>query len=237
MIILAINTAFSDQVGLVLHDNDEILGNIQYKFNQSHCEELISSLNQLLQQSKIAIKEIGLISCLKGPGSFTSLRIGIAFAKTLAQQLKISLQGISTLECLAFPYYFLNSLIISIIPACRGEVNFAVFAPKNNSLNRLVDDISISEAKLIKKLSKVKGNLYLITQNLPNFFSQIKEKNLGTEITSISPPKNLLATSAALLGYQKAINKENQGFEITPHYSHGPVLTKPLKTLKFNNLC
>ncbi|NES19665.1 MAG: tRNA (adenosine(37)-N6)-threonylcarbamoyltransferase complex dimerization subunit type 1 TsaB [Symploca sp. SIO3E6] len=46
--------------------------------------------------------DLGFIAVAKGPGSFTSTRIGIVTARTLAQQLDIPLFAISTLAAMAW---------------------------------------------------------------------------------------------------------------------------------------
>jgi tRNA threonylcarbamoyl adenosine modification protein YeaZ len=43
-----------------------------------------------------------LIGVCTGPGSFTGLRIGVAFAKTLAQTLAVPIAGVSTYDIVAF---------------------------------------------------------------------------------------------------------------------------------------
>ncbi|NET59757.1 MAG: tRNA (adenosine(37)-N6)-threonylcarbamoyltransferase complex dimerization subunit type 1 TsaB [Symploca sp. SIO2E6] len=47
-------------------------------------------------------KDLGFIAVAKGPGSFTSTRIGMVTARTLAQQLELPLFAISTLEAIAW---------------------------------------------------------------------------------------------------------------------------------------
>ena len=49
--------------------------------------------------------ELAFIAVAKGPGSFTSTRIGMVTARTLAQQLDIPLWSISTLAAVAWHQY------------------------------------------------------------------------------------------------------------------------------------
>ena len=57
-------------------------------------------LNQILKPQTWS--DLKFIAVAKGPGSFTSIRIGVVTARTLAQQLQIPVYGISNLVAIAF---------------------------------------------------------------------------------------------------------------------------------------
>jgi tRNA threonylcarbamoyl adenosine modification protein YeaZ len=79
--------------------------------------------------------DLAFIAVAKGPGSFTSTRIGIVTARTLAQQLDIPLFGISTLAAVAWSEVgkkgseesLLNSAIALQMPAQRGQLYTAIY--------------------------------------------------------------------------------------------------------------
>jgi tRNA threonylcarbamoyl adenosine modification protein YeaZ len=85
--------------------------------------------------------DLAFIAVAKGPGSFTSTRIGIVTARTLAQQLDIPLFGISTLAAVAWlevgkkgsEESLLNSAIALQMPAQRGQLYTAIY--QASSLN------------------------------------------------------------------------------------------------------
>lgn len=72
-------------------------------------------------------QDIEFISVAKGPGSYTSTRIGIVTARTLAQQLNIPVYGISTLASLAYYEQQKNSLFSIFIVEMKAN-NDEIFA-------------------------------------------------------------------------------------------------------------
>lgn len=56
--------------------------------------ELIACFESVLKKAKWKSAEITHIACVIGPGGFTSLRTGVAFANALAWSLKIPLAGV-----------------------------------------------------------------------------------------------------------------------------------------------
>ena len=93
--------------------------------------------------------DLKFIAVAKGPGSFTSCRIGMVTARTLAQQLEIPLFAISTLAGAAWSVYTQksfdgekNSSLPVQMDARRGELFVAIYeASKDDSrlVNRLAD--------------------------------------------------------------------------------------------------
>jgi len=66
--------------------------------------EMLAHLHQHAQDfiAPRSWRDCAFIAVAKGPGSFTSTRIGVTAARTFGQQLQIPVYGISTLEAAAF---------------------------------------------------------------------------------------------------------------------------------------
>jgi tRNA threonylcarbamoyladenosine biosynthesis protein TsaB len=99
-----------NQYGLALHTTSSQLGLSLSNFDRD-CRtqtwtverELSTYLHQYLVEflGGLTWQDLAFIAVAKGPGSFTSTRIGVVTARTLAQQLEIPLFAISTLAALA----------------------------------------------------------------------------------------------------------------------------------------
>lgn len=103
-------------------------------------------------------QDLDFITVAKGPGSFTSTRIGIVTAKTIAQQLDIPVFGISTLESLAWYHgkKILNSSFFAVeMKANAEEVFGGIYQFVNEKmclLNILIDrTYKIEEWQIIIK--------------------------------------------------------------------------------------
>jgi tRNA threonylcarbamoyladenosine biosynthesis protein TsaB len=82
---------------------------------------LAPAIKALLAEVGRSLSELGMIAVTVGPGSFTSLRVGVTTAKTLAYALKTPVLGIGSLEALtaqAMP----GSVVAVGIDAGRGQV-------------------------------------------------------------------------------------------------------------------
>jgi tRNA threonylcarbamoyl adenosine modification protein YeaZ len=90
-------------------------------------------------------QDLAFLAVAKGPGSFTSTRIGMVVARTLAQQLEIPLFAISTLAAFARsqPNNEDGESAIAIqMPATRGQLYVGVYqpTPSTAAISTLVPD-------------------------------------------------------------------------------------------------
>ena len=67
---------------------------------KGHQERLASMVNEVMGQSGLRFEDLDRIGVTVGPGSFTGLRVGVAFAKGLAAALGKPCVGVETLEAL-----------------------------------------------------------------------------------------------------------------------------------------
>ena len=85
-----------------------------------HSELLLECADTLCKIAGISPRVLNLAVCMKGPGSFTGLRVGYSTAKGLALALGIPLRAIPTMDCLAYPLSIWPGIVLPAIDAKRG---------------------------------------------------------------------------------------------------------------------
>jgi tRNA threonylcarbamoyladenosine biosynthesis protein TsaB len=98
--LLAVDTS-TPQVGIALYDGAQVVGEFAWRSNQRHTVELAPAISDLLIRCGLTMDDVKALGIALGPGSFTSLRVGLALVKGLALSKDIPLIGISTLDILA----------------------------------------------------------------------------------------------------------------------------------------
>jgi tRNA threonylcarbamoyladenosine biosynthesis protein TsaB len=92
-----------------------------------HTETLLPSIERCLAEASVTLKEIGLIACTSGPGSFTGLRIGMATAKGLSFALGIPWVGVPTLDCIALGQERTGRTTVPVIDARKNRIYSALY--------------------------------------------------------------------------------------------------------------
>jgi len=91
--ILFLDTT-SSQIILALFKNQQLIDKLIKKASFRQAEILLKEMDKFLKRNKVNLRQIKGIIIVKGPGSFTGIRIGIAVANTISFALNIPLWGI-----------------------------------------------------------------------------------------------------------------------------------------------
>lgn len=100
MLILAIDTALNACSVAVLRSGEVLVSRVE-PMAKGQAERLAPMVHEVLMEAGVSAAQIDRIAVTRGPGAFTGLRIGLAFARGLAVALDRPCLGISTLEVLA----------------------------------------------------------------------------------------------------------------------------------------
>lgn len=98
--LLAIDTS-TRQVGIAVYDGSQVIGEYAWRSSQRHTVELAPAIFELLERCGLQMGNVHVLGVALGPGSFTSLRVGLSLAKGLALSRHLPLIGIPTLDILA----------------------------------------------------------------------------------------------------------------------------------------
>ncbi|RLB59563.1 MAG: tRNA (adenosine(37)-N6)-threonylcarbamoyltransferase complex dimerization subunit type 1 TsaB [Deltaproteobacteria bacterium] len=121
MWLLAVDTATQHTVAGLLHQQ-RLVGRLE-RAGRRHSRYLFELVDQLLAGAGIGPAELGALGVGRGPGSFTGVRVGMSWAKTLALSCDIPLVGVSTLEVLAVGQQEAgHTLVVPVVDALKGQV-------------------------------------------------------------------------------------------------------------------
>lgn len=199
MISLFLNTS-SNYLSLCLYEDNKILASIHKQMDRDLSKETLFLLENMLKKEKLTPKDIDEIICVKGPGSFTGLRVGVTIAKTFAYFLNKKLYSISSLEVMALSAE--ADIKVPIIDARRGYVYGAIYDKDNNIL---LKERHIKLEELQKIVATHQGKKAFISNDnfdfetvpfKPNFENIITSKFKKEENSMIFVPNYLKKTEA-----------------------------------------
>jgi tRNA threonylcarbamoyladenosine biosynthesis protein TsaB len=119
--LLSIDTSTS-QSGLALYDGAQVQAELLWHSRAHHTRELAPALAGLLERTGAKVDEVKAIGVAIGPGSFTSLRVGLSFAKGLALARKLPIVGIPTLDIVAAAQPIAKVQLAVVLQAGRGRL-------------------------------------------------------------------------------------------------------------------
>mgnify|MGYP001550517919 FL=1 len=123
MIVLSLDTCLSS-CSVAVVDGARVLAFAREVMARGHQERLAPMAREVMAAAGLTFDRLDRIAVTVGPGSFTGLRVGIAFAKGLALALDLPAVGIGTLEALAAEA---GGLVFPVIDARRGQLYLQAF--------------------------------------------------------------------------------------------------------------
>ena len=130
--LLAIDTSTA-YVGIALFDGVRILAESTWTSPQHHTVELAPAVAALLARCGLPVDRIDALGVAVGPGSFTSLRVGLAFAKGLAMARRIPIIGIRSLDIIAAAQPGTRTPLAAVMQAGRGRLAIGWYRSKQNA--------------------------------------------------------------------------------------------------------
>lgn len=95
--LLAINTA-SSKTAIALIEDKKIIAEKSWHSQNDEAEKLMPAIDHLISESGKKYENISQVLAIKGPGSFTGLRVGITVANTIAHLNNCELFAIDSFE-------------------------------------------------------------------------------------------------------------------------------------------
>lgn len=129
--LLAVDTSTA-QIGLALYDGSQVLAESVWISKQHHTTQLAPALSGLMADAGVSIDMLSAFGVALGPGSFTSLRVGLAFVKGLALARKLPVIGISTLDVIAAAQPALKIPLVVVLQAGRSRLALGLYKSSKN---------------------------------------------------------------------------------------------------------
>jgi tRNA threonylcarbamoyladenosine biosynthesis protein TsaB len=120
-IILALDTA-TRWTGLALHDGKTVIAEQGWRGLHTQTVEVTPAIGQLLAKAGISAADLWAVAVAIGPGSYTSLRVGLAVAKGLSLAHQIPLIGVPTLDITAASIGLRTGSLVVVVEAGRKRV-------------------------------------------------------------------------------------------------------------------
>ena len=149
--LLAVDTSTA-QLGLALYDGAQIVGEYAWRSSQRHTIELAPAISELLTRCDITMDDIRALGVALGPGSFTSLRVGLSLVKGLALSRHLPLVGIPTLDILAAAQPASKLPLAVAIQAGRGRFAAGWYKSSRNGWQAKADARVVTVEKLIDEI-------------------------------------------------------------------------------------
>jgi len=188
--LLAVDTS-TTQMGLALYDGAQVLGEYAWRSGQRHTVELAPAIADLLTRCALTINEVNALGVALGPGSFTSLRVGLALVKGLALARHIPLIGIPTLDILAHAQPSSKLPLAVAIQAGRGRYALGWYKVSRKQWQAQGDARVVTLEALMAEVqspSLVCGE----------FTDEIRQKIISNEYVQLVSPANSIRRPAVL---------------------------------------
>ncbi|MBD3240098.1 MAG: tRNA (adenosine(37)-N6)-threonylcarbamoyltransferase complex dimerization subunit type 1 TsaB [Chitinivibrionales bacterium] len=144
----------SVEMGLGLYgDSGPVCGLSRYVAN-SHAEHIASSVEMVLDSAGAAPGDIDRVGVATGPGSFTGLRIALAFVKGFCFDRDVKVLPVSSLHSLAHAWGPRTGPVVAAFDARRNEVFWARFEWRDGALVRCTDDALCGGDAFVSALGK-----------------------------------------------------------------------------------
>jgi tRNA threonylcarbamoyladenosine biosynthesis protein TsaB len=213
--LLAVDTSTS-LVGLALCDGDQVFGEMTWTTKQHHTTELSPALSGLLKRCGVTMNMVNAMGVAIGPGSFTSLRVGLSLVKGIALARNLPVMGISTLDVIAAAQPLAKHPLVAVLQAGRTRVAFGVY---KNVANEWQAEGPVRSGTLDEMLTQFESPTLIageLTSEERKKVSKIKHLHLASPVLCVRRP----AVLAELAWKRWHDNDVDDAASLAPIYLH-----------------
>ncbi|OGC78723.1 MAG: tRNA (adenosine(37)-N6)-threonylcarbamoyltransferase complex dimerization subunit type 1 TsaB [candidate division Zixibacteria bacterium RBG_16_40_9] len=199
MKVLGLDTS-SAVLALGIIEEDKILADVKVKLEGNLSEVLWDVLNQTLRDLSLELKELSALAYSIGPGSFTGLRVGLAFIKGLSFSTGIPIVPVPTLDALASQVNLVKTLVVPLIDAKKDLVYSALYTNNKGTFQKISDYMLLPLDKMVEKIPQQALFILLEDENFRAKWNDLTaEKNILAKVITVLPS----GVAVAKLGFEK----------------------------------
>jgi len=219
MYILGIETSTKTGSVAVVSD-DGVIAQYSLNIEVTHSERLMSTVDRVLKDTGLAIRDMDGYAVAIGPGSFTGLRIGLAAVKGLALVSGKPIATVPTLKALAWNLPYTAYPVCPMLDARKNEVYAALYLFEDNVLVDVMNESVISLSQLSGRISEKT----IFTGEASHLFRGDIEKIFGNR--ALFAPLSAIMPSAATVAEigltMIKSGKQTDPDSVTPMYIRRP---------------
>ncbi len=192
-------TAGGTVIGL-FQDNKRI-AKIEKLMEFGQAEELAMDVDKMLKDHHLCFADVDLLGVCTGPGSFTGVRAGLAFARGLALgALELKITGVSAFEVYAKMLKPENRATYNavVIETKREDFYFQMF---DEYLNKLTEPLALTREEIAKKLKNHQ------TSFIGDGVERLLSVPLGLQIKQVELSEIISVEALFEVAYQKYFEK------------------------------
>jgi tRNA threonylcarbamoyladenosine biosynthesis protein TsaB len=190
-----------------------------------HSEGLSRSVERMLAEARLAARDLAAVAVAEGPGSFTGLRIGLAWAKGFVWATGVPLLLVPSHEALAEGRGMPGRAVASLIPGARGFQDAAIWTAGSPS-TLLWGPGPVDESEVVEHLATLAPGPLLIAPLDPRTKATIAEQ-LEDGGVELAPSAPLAPAIAAIAGRLLVAGRAAEWAAAMPAYGRAPNARKP----------
>lgn len=173
MIVLGVDTSSSRSNVAIIRDED-----VLEEQRSDAVSFVLKDIDKILKLTNLKLKDLDVLAGTIGPGSFTSLRIGLSIIKSISFALGIPWVGISTLDALAYNVFHRNKLYVCpILDAKKFKVFFCLYKREDFAYKykKIIEDRLVLIEDLLSILEDKKEDIIVVGEGVSIYRDYLKK--------------------------------------------------------------
>lgn len=170
MNLLSIDTS-TKKLSLAISRDEKVLKFRNVQLDRPLSSSIMPSIKKILRDSQIPLARLDGFAVGLGPGSFTSLRVGLSTVKGLAFALRKPVVGIPSLDILAMNIQEDDARVCALCDARRDLVYACLYDKRGMALKRKSEYLLVNIQEVLKQ---IRGEVVFVGDGIELFKDDIK---------------------------------------------------------------